>query len=76
MLRDALDVAYALIVDGADDDHFRWFDDFLDEPVPDPVPVIGGVRWDPDTWGTTPEAQANLANALAFAGPPADADLN
>lgn len=39
-------------------------------------PTIDGVVWDPQTWGTTPEAQANLAAAVAFAGPPADAEAN
>jgi len=37
----------------------------------DAVPVIDGLRWDPATWGETPQAQAQLAAALAFAGPQA-----
>lgn len=39
----------------------------------DRIPVVDGVRWDPATWGETPEAQAALMNALAISGPPADA---
>lgn len=38
----------------------------------DRIPVIDGVRWDPVTWGETPEAQAALMNALAMSGLPAD----
>jgi hypothetical protein len=78
-----LNVVYAIIVDSITGlvDRGEVFAVLNDELGRWPTlvtagPTIDGVVWDPETWGTTPDAQANLAAALAFAGPPAGEALN
>lgn len=73
-MRSALNVAYALIVDNdLGDDRFEVYDRQLvnrpeiDEETPEESTEPTG-RWDPETWGTTPEAQEQLLRALEFIG--------
>lgn len=73
-----MNVAYTLIADGAYDERFTELNaQLLSEAVREVAsfPVVDGLEWNPETWGTTDEAQASLARALAFSGPPADAPV-
>jgi hypothetical protein len=73
-------VTYALLADGADGDFLDALDRLLAAPAdsptvtppapPRPPPAFPAPPrgWDPATWGTTPEAQSELARAMAMFG--------